>query len=370
LRRLGRRLARELHRQCRVIGLDRRPFPIGPATSSTTSSICGARGSGRVREGVSAVVHLGVMHDPARDSADNHAINMTGMQKLLEYVEHFGIKKVVLLSSANVYGPRPDNPQFLTRTPAARRGPFSQIRDLSSSTCARSRSSGASRASDRDSCVRRTSSAPCSNAPSNYLRLSGRGPTLLGFDPMLQAVHQDDVVRAIMLALSAHGARHLQHRRTPARCPLSRVLELPRAGDVAVPHTVARLGVERLFRWRVTSFPGARARFHPLRLHDRRRARAAGSRLRSPRTAPWPPSARWTRSDGSAETPRGVRRVAACRSLRVRARREGRAAARREPRDRVGRAGRVGALAGGTKRPRRGLRATARDARGERRPER
>ena len=38
------------------------------------------------------------------------------------------------------------------------------------------------------------------NAPSNYLRLAVV-PTLLGFDPMMQAVHQDDVVRAIMLAL-------------------------------------------------------------------------------------------------------------------------------------------------------------------------
>ena len=91
------------------------------------------------------------------------------------------------------------------------------------------------------------------NAPSNYLRLSVV-PTLLGFDPMLQAVHQDDVVRAILLAL-APGARGIYNVAGPPPVPLSRVLELLERATVAVPHTVARLGVERLFRWRVTSFP-------------------------------------------------------------------------------------------------------------------
>jgi UDP-glucose 4-epimerase len=43
------------------------------------------------------------------------------------------------------------------------------------------------------------------NAPSNYLRLK-RVPTVLGFDPMMQVVHQDDVLQAVELAL-APGVR-------------------------------------------------------------------------------------------------------------------------------------------------------------------
>jgi UDP-glucose 4-epimerase len=253
--RLGRRLARKLHRQRRVIGIDRRAFPDRPA--DVEHHELDLR-SPRVREifsaGVGTLVHLGVVHDPRGDAAENHASNVTALQKLLEYVEYFGIQKVVLLSSANVYGPRPDNPQFLTEeAPLLGAGPFSRIRDLvEPDMCAQSffwRLPGVKTVILRPAHILGT----VRNAPSNYLRLSVV-PTLLGFDPMLQAVHQDDVVRAILLA-TAPGARGIYNIAGPPPVPLSRVLELLERPTVAVPHSVARLGVERLFRWRVTSFP-------------------------------------------------------------------------------------------------------------------
>jgi UDP-glucose 4-epimerase len=253
--RLGRRLARELHRQCRVVGLDRRPFPNRPRdVEHHELDLRSARAREVFAGGVSAVVHLGVDHDLRADSADNHAINMTRMQKLFEYVEAFGIKKVVLLSSANVYGPRPDNPQFLTEdAPLLGAGPFSQIRDLveldMGSQAYFWRLPEVSTVILRPAHILGT----VKNAPSNYLRLPVV-PTLLGFDPMMQAVHQDDVVRAIMLALKP-TARGIFNIAGPPPVPLSRVLELLERSTVAVPHTMARLGVERLFKLRVTSFP-------------------------------------------------------------------------------------------------------------------
>lgn len=253
--RLGRRLARKLHRQRRVIGIDRRSFPDRPA--DVEHHELDLR-SPRVREvfsaGVSALVHLGVVHDPRGDTAEHHASNVTGLQKLLEYVEYFGLQKVVLLSSSNVYGPRPDNPQFLSEeAPLLGAGPFSRIRDLVElDMCAQS---FFWRLQEVKTVILRPAHilGTVRNAPSNYLRLSVV-PTLLGFDPMLQAVHQDDVVRAILLAL-APSARGIYNIAGPPAVPLSRVLELLERPTVAVPHTVARLGVERLFRWRVTSFP-------------------------------------------------------------------------------------------------------------------
>ncbi len=160
----------------------------------------------------------------------------------------------MLLSSANVYGPRPDNPQFLTEeAPLLGAGPFSRIRDLVElDMCAQS---FFWRLPDVKTVILRPAHilGTVRNAPSNYLRLSVV-PTLLGFDPMLQAVHQDDVVRAILLA-AAPAARGIYNIAGPPPVPLSRVLELLERPTVAVPHSVARLGVERLFRWRVTSFP-------------------------------------------------------------------------------------------------------------------
>jgi UDP-glucose 4-epimerase len=253
--RLGRRLARKLHRERRVIGIDRRAFPDRPAdVEHHELDLRSPRVRDLFREGVGALVHLGVSHDPRGDSAQHHVSNVTGLQKLLEYVEYFGIKKVVLLSSANVYGPRPDNPQFLSEeAPLLGAGPFSQIRDLVElDMCGQS---FFWRLPEVQTVILRPTHilGTVRNAPSNYLRLSVI-PTLLGFDPMLQAVHQDDVVRAITLAL-APTARGIFNIAGPAPVPLSRVIELLERSTVAVPHTVARLGVERLFRWRVTSFP-------------------------------------------------------------------------------------------------------------------
>ena len=53
------------------------------------------------------------MHNPRDSIEDHHSWNVVAFQHLLEYAEHYKVPKVVLLSSANVYGPRPDNPAFL-----------------------------------------------------------------------------------------------------------------------------------------------------------------------------------------------------------------------------------------------------------------
>ena len=91
------------------------------------------------------------------------------------------------------------------------------------------------------------------NAPSNYLRLK-RVPTLLGFDPMVQVIHQRDVVRALRLALKP-GARGVFNLAGPSPVSLSRAIELLGRTPMPIPHGAARFVVDRLFRWRVSSFP-------------------------------------------------------------------------------------------------------------------
>jgi UDP-glucose 4-epimerase len=91
------------------------------------------------------------------------------------------------------------------------------------------------------------------NAPSNYLRLKWV-PTLLGFDPMMQVVHQDDVVCALGAALRP-GIRGVFNIGGPPPVALSHALQLLERATVSLPHGMARAAVDRLFRWRVTSFP-------------------------------------------------------------------------------------------------------------------
>jgi UDP-glucose 4-epimerase len=110
------------------------------------------------------------------------------------------------------------------------------------------------------------------NAPSNYLRLPVV-PTLMGFDPMVQVVHQDDVVSAISLALEP-GVRGIFNIGGPPPLPLSQAIKLLGRPSLPVPHSVARMSLLSMFKMRVASFPAPELDFiRYVCMVDDRRAR-------------------------------------------------------------------------------------------------
>lgn len=254
--RLGRLLARTLHRGDSVVGIDRRAFDGKPkdivhhefdVRRKKTRDVFRAGG-------IRAVVHLGVMHDPRASDKEHHSWNVRGFQKLLEYLAEFEIPKLVVLSSANVYGPQPDNPQFLTEeAPLLGAQHFSAIRDLVEVDML------AQSFFWRHPATETVILRPChilgsvQNAPSNYLRLE-RPLTVLGYDPMVQVVHERDVVDALVLALRP-GVRGIFNLRGPGEVPLSRLFRMLGRKPVPVPGPVAEAVLSRMWRFRMTSFP-------------------------------------------------------------------------------------------------------------------
>jgi UDP-glucose 4-epimerase len=91
------------------------------------------------------------------------------------------------------------------------------------------------------------------NAPSNYLRLSVI-PTLLGFDPMVQIIHERDVAEAIACALRP-GARGIFNLAGPGEVPLSVVLRELGKPTVPVPHPLAKPIWRAAWRLGLNSFP-------------------------------------------------------------------------------------------------------------------
>jgi UDP-glucose 4-epimerase len=253
--RLGRDLSRLLHRKRKVIGVDRRAFVDAPGdVEHHQMDIRSSRAREIFRHGVAAVVHLGVMHDPHESSVEHHEFNVVGLQRVLEYVETYKIPKMLLLSSANVYGPRPDNPQLIREdAPLLGAGPFSDIRDLVELDMLVNAFFW--RNPSMDTVILRPAHilGTVKNAPSNYLRLDVV-PTLLGFDPMIQVVHQRDVLQAIDLAL-APGVRGIFNIGGPEPISLSKAITVLQRRIVAVPHSLAKAAVKNLFRFKLTSFP-------------------------------------------------------------------------------------------------------------------
>jgi UDP-glucose 4-epimerase len=256
--RLGRLLARRLHRDAgvRVIGLDRREFVGKPKDIEHVRVDLRSKKAVDVFRGnkVDALVHMGVMHDPRASKKEHHSWNVGGTTRLLEVCTRYQVPKVVVLSSANVYGPRPENAQFLTEdAPLMGSQDFPEIRDLIEVD--HLASSFLWRARDTETVVLRPVHilGGVRNAPSNYLRLK-IVPTLLGFDPMVQVIHELDVVAAIALALRP-GVRGVFNVVGPGELPLSAILaELGRA-TVPIPHPLARPLFTAAWRLGLTSFP-------------------------------------------------------------------------------------------------------------------
>ncbi len=254
---LGKALARLLHTETSLVGIDRRPFLDRPKDVAHHQVDIRKRKLEDVfrRHPIEALIHLGIVHDPRVPFSEAHSYNVVGTQKVLDLCVRHGVRKVVVLSSANVYGPFPDNSNFLTEdTPLMAADRYSDVRDLIELDMYAQ--SFMWKHPDVETVVLRPVhivGPTVHNAPSNYLRLE-HPITVLGFDPMVQLIHEDDACLAMALALRP-GIRGVYNVTGPGEVPLSRILgELGRR-PIPIPHPLVRPLLRRAFEARLTSFP-------------------------------------------------------------------------------------------------------------------
>ena len=255
----GRALTKLLHRDERVIGLDRRPFPGKPKDLEVlTLDIRKKKVEEVFRRGeIKALVHMGIIHDPRLPQSEHHSFNVLGTRAVLDYAVRHGVKKIVVLSSTAVYGPSPDNTNFLTEeAPLLGSSRFPDIRDLVEIDIYAQQHMW--RHPEVETVIVRPVhivGPTIKNAPSNYLRLA-RPMTLAGFDPMVQLIHEEDACRAIIAALKP-GSRGVYNIVGPGEVPLSLVHKELGRQPIPVPHLFARPLLSALFQWRMASFPSA-----------------------------------------------------------------------------------------------------------------
>ncbi|MBC8187240.1 MAG: NAD-dependent epimerase/dehydratase family protein [Proteobacteria bacterium] len=202
-RRLGKLLVRRLHRNEKIIGIDTELFEDAPKDVTTYQVDLRRRQAEDIfrRHRIKAVIHLGLLQSRRQRSSVRHSINVVGTQMLLSYCERYNIPKAIIVSSANVYGPRPGNPQFLKEdTPLLGSESYYALRDLVSVDMV-----GQSffwKHPEVETVILRPVHivGRLENSPSNYLRQQVV-PTIMGFDPMVQLIHEEDVVQGIHRAL-------------------------------------------------------------------------------------------------------------------------------------------------------------------------
>jgi UDP-glucose 4-epimerase len=198
-------------------------------------------------ERVDALVHLAFLSSPSFAAAWAHELESVGTMHAMVAARHAQVRKVVLWSQTILYGAHPTNPNFLTeRHPlrANRREPFFADKVEAEAEVQRfaDRSPG--------SVVTILRTAPILGPTvQNYLTryLSRRVcPTMMGFDPLWQFVHEIDALAAFKLAIDRDvpGVFNIV---ADGVLPLSTVIKL--AGRVAmpIPHPIAETAIAALW---------------------------------------------------------------------------------------------------------------------------
>jgi UDP-glucose 4-epimerase len=203
---VGRRLVERLLArapQARVVGLDqRRPFRLDTRVRFHRIDLTEPTVDGRIaeileRERVEAFVHAAFRSEPTPDLETDHEVETIGSLHVMHACAAAKVKRLVVASSTMLYGPRRDNPNFLSEAHPLRGHPDAH--------CVRNRAEMEHllaewrlRHPDTEVTVLRacwTMGPGVWDRLARYLSLPVV-PMVLGYDPLLQFVHEDDCLHA------------------------------------------------------------------------------------------------------------------------------------------------------------------------------
>ncbi len=277
---LGRLVARGLRERYEVVGVDRVRWRNPPP--GITNHVVDLRK--RKFEDVvrttkpDAVVHLGFVRHFRGSDRERHASNVGGTRMLLDHCLRQDVGRLVVLSSGYVYGAFPENPYQLDEdAPLSASRTYPEIRDLVevdalvSGTIWR-------RPELRTSLVRPVNvlGPKVASTVREYLT-QARVPTVLGFDPMLQFIHENDLAAAVVLAVD-HSLQGIFNVVGPGEVPVHTAIKEAGGRAWPIPDPPARWLFARLFRYGMIPYPAGLLDFlkYPVSLDGTRFAEATG----------------------------------------------------------------------------------------------
>jgi UDP-glucose 4-epimerase len=241
---LGRRLVERLADASpahRVVGFDLRrpaqlPDRVGFHPIDLTDPNAGSRFADALRrEAIDVVVHTAFRTDPTPDLDLDNELETIGSLHVMSACAAADVHRLVLASSTMLYGPRPDNPNFLTEAHPLHGHP--EAHSVNNRVeVERLLGEWAARHPSTEVTVLRTCwivGRHHSDRVTRYLNLPVV-PKLLGYDPLMQFVHEEDCLDAFERAtLESHpGTWNIVGRGV---LPLSNLLRLAGKRILALP---------------------------------------------------------------------------------------------------------------------------------------
>jgi UDP-glucose 4-epimerase len=212
-------------------------------------------------ESVDTFVHLGFLESPTRNLAWAHEVESVGTLHVLNACRERPVQKLVFGSSTALYGPHFDNPNFLAEHHPLRGLPLTPF--LADKIDAE-RQVEAYASEHRSASVTVLRFAPLlgPTVESYVTRWLTRSmvPTLLGYDPLVQFVHEVDALAALKLALDRDvpGVFNIVG---DGVLPVSTVIKLIGRRHLPLPHFLAKRLTALLWAAGVSEIPHSMLRF-------------------------------------------------------------------------------------------------------------
>lgn len=272
---VGRQLARRMLADYEVCGVDSRGWPNRPERIRIYPVDPRKQGFRDVfrNERPDAVLHLGFGAPGA-----SRKMNLHGVQHLLEHSLRYDVRKLVALSGCAVYGASPDNPFFMDEDhPPAGARDYPEVRDLMEMETLVM--GFLWKAMQVRTCLLRpvhvlgplSHSAMCA-----YLRFA-RPPMVLGFDPVFQFLHEEDLATGVMRALEL-GLSGVYNLAGAGELPLSAAIRAVGGRPLSIPGPLLRAALSGPLRLRMAPWPAAAVDYlkYPVTISGRRFAEATG----------------------------------------------------------------------------------------------
>lgn len=253
----GRLLARRLLESNEVVGVDASPWENCPQGIRMYNADLRKRRFDEVlrEEKPSAIVHMGFIRHFRSSDRERHDFNVGGTKKLLDLCVKYGVGKLVVLSSSYVYGAFAENPYRLDEeAPLSASRTYPQIRDLVEVDSLAS--AFLWKYPEIRTCVLRPVNVlggTVSSFARGYLSRP-RVPTVLGFNPMMQFIHEEDVSEALAVALE-QGLQGVFNVEGGGEVPLHTAIRETGGRAMPVFEPLIRSAFDASFRLGMSSYP-------------------------------------------------------------------------------------------------------------------
>jgi UDP-glucose 4-epimerase len=204
---------------------------------------------------VDVLFHLAFLHGRTRSGAFAHEVEVIGTLHVLAAAARAGVKKLVVPSYTLVYGARPDNPALLGEEAPLHGSAASRF---VSDRVEVEKQVAAFRTAHPEVAVTVLRFAPvlgptADNPATRFFRRPV-APTLLGFDPLWQALHEEDACAALLHVLDRPSAGVFNVVSADV-LPLSAMIGLAGSRALPLPAPLARAILRGLNAAGVTATP-------------------------------------------------------------------------------------------------------------------